>query len=549
VNPWERDWNVAPAADTEKPAPWARDWSKQPKSWSAADEKPYNPIDDMSGGERFFAGVGKGMTDLARGVGQRVGLVDEKEVAEARARDKPLMDTGAGSAGEIAGKFAAMAPAIFVPGANTVAGAAVIGGASGFAEPTVKGESALKNAATGAVVGAGAQYGLGKAAEAATRKLAALRQSFAEMAAKNTVRDTAIRDAVDMGYKTTPSLSGGSWLGKTVEGLTGKEKATQMAAVKNQPVTDSIIRKNFGLVDDAPLSRDTLRAVRAKAVQSGYDPVRALPAVPTDDAFRETIGKLTSRADNAAKDFGALVDSDVKPFADGLSKVEAFSGDTAVDAISIFREKASDLYAGGNKTLGAAYRKAADAIEDQVERALELQHRLQSVSRGGSMNGPVDDAAKVLKDYRAARMKIAQTFDVEKALREGQGAVDARVLGKLFAKNPDRMTGDLAKVGKAAVNMGEAMAVPKSGWANQVTALDSGIGTIGSIFAGNPLPLAYPAARVGGRMALMSGKGQRAMALPDYNPGPIDRNAPILLEALRRRAAGASVGIGVADSE
>jgi hypothetical protein len=241
-----------------------------------------------------------------------------------------------------------------------------------------------------------------------------------------------------------------------------------------------------------------------------------------DDAFRAEIGKLTSRADNAARDFGGLVQSDVKPLAEGLKQIKGFSGDSAVDAVATFREKASDLYLT-NPSLAKAYRKAAEAIEDRIDRALP-------------------DGSDVLKNYRAARTTMAQTFDVEKALREGQGVVDAKVIGKLFEKNPDRMSGDIAKIGRVASAMPDVMGVPKAGWANTFTALDSSVGTLGSIFAGNPAPLAIPGARAIGRKALMSDQGQKMFAMPKYGPTAIDGAPATLLKALEQRAAGATVG-------
>ena len=491
---------------------------------SAAPHKPVDPTDGMSTTEKVLAGVGKGMVDVGRGIGQRVGLVSEKDVAESRKRDEALMNTGAGAVGSGLGQFALAAPLLAVPGANTVAGAAVVGGLGGAAQPTVEGESALRNTATGAVIGAGSQWGLGKAAEHFGKRLTAIKEFAEAEMAKRAVKDTAVAEARAAGYKSIPSVSGGNLAGRVVEGLTGKEKAAQLASVKNQPVTDALVRKALTLPDDAPLTHETMRRVRAQAVQEGYDPVRALPVVETDQAFRAQIGKLTSRSDNAAKDFGALVESDVKPLVEGLRNVKAFSGDTAVDAVSIFREKSSDLYAAGNKTLGKAYREAAEAIEEQIERALPK------------------DAGDVIKNYRAARTKIAQSFDVEKALREGEGSIDARVIGKLYSKAPERMSGELATIGKSAAAMPDVMAVPKAGWANPVTALDSGIGTIGSILGGNPLPLAYPAARAAGRYGLMTDFGQRKMATPSYGPGAMRTNGQILLEALQRRGAGGALG-------
>ncbi len=257
-----------------------------------------------------------------------------------------------------------------------------------------------------------------------------------------------------------------------------------------------------------------MKAVREEAAQAGYEPVRKIPRMDVDNAFKADVQALTSRSNNAAKDFGDVVDSDVKPLVDSLLKVKSFTGDTAVDAVAVLREKASDLYAKGDKSLGGAYRKAAEAIEAQIERGL-------------AKNGK--NGSELIKDFRAARTKMAQTFDVEKALREGEGKVDARVLGKLFNKNPGKLSGELRDIGRTAASMPEAMSVPKSGWANPITALDSGFATFGGILAGNPAPLAYPALRALGRYGLLSGPGQ-SLTKPSYGPNPLLGTAAGLLD-------------------
>jgi hypothetical protein len=342
-----------------------------------------------------------------------------------------------------------------------------------------------------------------KGGEIASRTFSKSQTEATQQAAANAVRDGAVDTATMAGYKTVPSLSNGSLAGRIIEGATGKEKATQLAASENQPLTDYLVRKAFDLPDDAPLVHATMKAVREKASLDGYAPVRQVPRIPTDLQYLADVKALTSRADNAAKDFGALVQSDVKPLAKKLSSIKSFTGDSAVDAVAIFREKASDLYANGNATLGKAYRKAAEAVEAQIDRSV------------------AKTKPDLIPDYRAARTKMAQSFDVEKAIREGQGTVDAQVLGRLYGKAPGRMTGELALIGRTANAMPQVMAIPKAGWSSPITAMDSGIGTLGGILAGNPAPLLFPALRVAGRYGLMSGPGQRMLTKPKYKPNAL----------------------------
>lgn len=122
-----------------------------------ADRKLYDPTSGMSGGEKFLAGVGKAMTDVGRGVRQylpqAIGGMSGEEVAQARALDQPLMQTGAGMAGNVAGNVAMAVPAAFVPGANTALGGAAIGAAYGAMQPGIDVSERLKNTAIGGVAG------------------------------------------------------------------------------------------------------------------------------------------------------------------------------------------------------------------------------------------------------------------------------------------------------------------------------------------------------------------------------------------------------------
>lgn len=122
-----------------------------------AEPKP-DPTKGMNALQLFLAGSGKAVADLGRGAGQMVGLVDQKTIDEARALDAPLMNTTAGKIGNIVGNIGATLPTMAIPGANTLAGSAAIGGVLGAMQPTADGESRVGNALMG---GAGGLAGQG----------------------------------------------------------------------------------------------------------------------------------------------------------------------------------------------------------------------------------------------------------------------------------------------------------------------------------------------------------------------------------------------------
>lgn len=113
---------------------------------------------DMSGLEKFRSGVGKAFSDLGSGAAQLVGMGPSgQEVAEQKRRDAPLMSTGAGFAGNILGNVSAALPAMFVPGANSVAGATAINAILGGLQPTETTGGKLANMALGGALGGATQ--------------------------------------------------------------------------------------------------------------------------------------------------------------------------------------------------------------------------------------------------------------------------------------------------------------------------------------------------------------------------------------------------------
>lgn len=112
-----------------------------------------SPVSSMPSYQRFAAGYGAAGNNLVQGLGQDLGLVSRQDVANTRATNAPLMATSAGKAGDIAGSIVDTLPAAAIPGANTLAGAAGIGAAMGFAQPSTSTSDTLLNTGLGGLVG------------------------------------------------------------------------------------------------------------------------------------------------------------------------------------------------------------------------------------------------------------------------------------------------------------------------------------------------------------------------------------------------------------
>lgn len=131
------------------------------------DPTPVDPTSGMSGTDKFLAGAGKSVMDTVQGVGQLFGAVPQSAVDERRRLDAPLMATGAGMAGNVAGQAAQIA--VPVPAGIAAKGASMLGraapyvaaagraGAFSATQGVGTGESRAGNAAQGAAFGVAGQ--------------------------------------------------------------------------------------------------------------------------------------------------------------------------------------------------------------------------------------------------------------------------------------------------------------------------------------------------------------------------------------------------------
>jgi hypothetical protein len=494
---------------------------------------PVRATDSMSPMERRLAGAGQAVTDMYTGVKQRLGLASQAEVDEKRKLDADLLATDEGQQGRLGGQVLTAGATAFIPGANSIAGAALMGGAMGAAQPTAEDESALRNTLEGAALGGAGQYGIGKLAKFAGDRLTSATAQGVSQQAKNSVRDATLAASQDAGYVLPPSTAGGGVASRVLEGISGKFKTNQAAAIKNQTVTDRLARQALGLADDAPLTRDTLQTVRDAAFQRGYEPLANAGAVETDKIFQTTLNGIVKDYQGAARSFpGARVQGmhgpgkpEVMQMVDGL-RTGAFDVGDALAQTRILRDEANRAYASGDTALGKATKKAANAIEDQIERALQQAGK---------------DGQEMLKEFRAARQLIAKTYSVEKALVEGGGQVNAKVLGAALQRGKP-LSGELKTIGSFANNFKDVAGVPQSGRANPITALDAfGAAGMAGMGAG-PMSIALPAARIGARSLVLNPAFQKAAVRPSYGPGLLTKAGAPTLEELRRRGLGGLLG-------
>jgi hypothetical protein len=500
-----------------------------------ADQASYSPTAGMAGLEKFGAGMGKAFVDLARGAGQMVGKVSTQDVADSRRLDAPLMETGAGNIGNFAGNVAALAPAAFVPGVNTVAGAGAVGALSGLLQPAETTQEMLTNTALGGVLGgAGQKFGQWagpKIGQAMNKRATAA----AERKAENAVRDDALAEARKLGYKAPPAtVNQDSTVARAVESVAGKEAMKQTSAVGNQRVTNRLVREEFGLPKSAPLRTSTLKTIREKEGKV-YQAVKDTGEIATDDDYLTELADLTRSADELANDFPDLNfagSAEVQALQKGLTR-EKFSANGAMEAVKKLRNDASKNLAWNvedpsKKALGLAQREAAGIVEDQVIRHLKAIGKPELASQ-----------------FDKARQTIAKTYSVQAALNEGTGNVVASKLAAQLRKGRP-LSGNLEKIARFASSV-ESGVVKEPVGSPGVSALIASLSTAGGaggLAMGNPALAAaaagVPLTREAVRRMLLTKAGQ-SMAAPSYAP----RNALLgVMQDVAPLSAPVAIGFG-----
>lgn len=490
--------------------------------------------------ENLAAGAGKALTDLGRGAKQLLDIpaqalertfgevkfgglptakasaaATQAEIADSRKRDAPLMGTAGGLIGNVAGN---VATTLLVPGGSYPA-AVGSGAALGALQPTVEGESRVANTAIGAGAGAAGKFLGDKAASFLTNKLSAAEKAAESAALQNAPRDAALKAGREAGYVVPPTQANPSAVNRVLEGVSGKIQTGQVASQKNQKVTNELARKALGIEEDIPITKDVLNGIRKEAGQA-YEALRGAGTITADKQYFTDLNKIMAKFEGASKDFPELAQNEIGGIVNAVKK-EQFSADSAIDAISILRDKAAASAAKGDKSVASAFRSTAQAMEDAIERRL--------IESGDQ---------ELLKGFQAARKLIAKTYSVEGALNES-GNVNAQALAKQLSKGKP-LSDELRTAAEFAANFKKAAQnVDSMGSVPGVSPLDAAVGTL----AGGPAGAAWFLGRPAVRSAILSKPYQNALAEPSYKVSDLLRFSKAAAEPVGKALpGGAAIG-------
>jgi hypothetical protein len=462
---------------------------------------PFGRIDTgvglSPGTTNFLAGMGKGFTDVARGVGQMARVVSRDDIRRARELDEELMQTGAGQVGNIVGTAASLAPLAFVPGANTYAGAAAIGAGSGLAAPSASTSETIANTAIGSAAGTAAQLAgrLIGAGYQGVKSLAApftergqqqiaarTMQAFASDPAQASAALAAAQPSRIPGVQQTAAEiardPGLAQLQRTIANNPDAGRALAQRALQNRDARAAALESIAG----TPAQRQAAVASREQLAQQAYQAATQasytvddqLASLLSRPAVRQAMARAKTVAENEGRPFVFAVQP-AAPFAgvgggapqstrqitgQGLQDLKMAMDEMLSDPASGFTGKAGDAVRNLQKQLlswmeGAnpqfkvareGYRTASQPI-NQMDVGRALLEKLQPASgavgeRGESfaralMNA--DDLARSATGWRGARFEQIMSPDqmaTVNALRDQiAGVANAANLGRAVGSN------------------------------------------------------------------------------------------------------------------
>ena len=341
---------------------------------------------------------------------------------------------------------------------------------------------------------------------------------------QNAPQIEAAQIAVDRGFALNPSVSNPNAKTKFVSAVAGKEGDVKLAE-NNVEQAGKVVRDDLGLKPTAKLDLENIN--KALDEQSKpYDVVRDVYVnnIPTNAQVTLDNARVSVRPHNvkSAQEVNSLIDRTIEDLFSG-----EHSGNTIINDIRALRKDALDVYKAKDKGLAVpdpekiAVADAKMAIADAYEQVLE-----------SNVKNPNDVSA-----MRAARVRMAQTYDHLRALDFATGKIDPQAYAKMFNERQGKMTGVGADIGRVAANYPAVMSLTEPQSFSVPRIVRGGLGaTIGGALGSLGGPLGIPTgialgvgtgAVAGSRMAkrIATPAFQAKNAVPPDYRGPVS-NAP-----------------------
>lgn len=439
---------------------------------------------ESTASENLLSGIGGSLKGMYLGGKQMLGLADQAEVDDHKRAMSGLGTTTSGTVGQFIGAAAPVAATAFIPGVNTVAGGAALGGVTGALEPVGAGESRLKNVALGAGLG-GVGQGVANAIGRMNRPVqASLDPVAGDLAQKARKLGIELNAAQETGSKPL------RWIDSALDNLplTAEKQAAEKLK-QRESWQRAVLDKTGENANNA--TTDVMGRAKDRIGQSFQD-VSGRNTVTLDGIAQMELSKVKAQNAKAGPLSSGKV-NEVTQWLDDLTKPTAsqilgpngkplpvppqpLTGKQYQEVRSILTRKASDAFSSGDSQLGQSLKSIRNTLDDAAERSISP-----------------DDA----QAWKTARDQWKTLKAIEKATDPVNGTISPKkLINELTRKNPDGMIygkgdqsmGDLAKVGKQfiAENLPDSGTAQRSWYMNMLQNPTAGLGGLLGFAGGGP---------------------------------------------------------------
>lgn len=252
-----------------------------------------------------------------------------------------------------------------------------LGGAAGGAVTDITG-SPLAGAGVSTAI-QGAPIALGEIA-----RMRAMRPE--QLTPEQAATRANVAKATREGYVLTPSQADLGAVKKTLEGLTGSAKMEKLASLKNQPITNALIKEDLGIPEQVKPTSELLASMRRQE-GANYEAIRGAGRITADDEFTTQINNIEAPYKRIAQDFPKSKPPAILGELEAI-KEPSFSSSSAIDKIRELRDKADVAFRQGDKSLGKDLKDAANALENQIGRHLQKSANVSEKVAGTKVATP-----------------------------------------------------------------------------------------------------------------------------------------------------------------
>lgn len=302
----------------------------------------------------------------------------------------------------------------------------------------------------------------------------------------------SLKRAQDQGYVVPPSTTRPTLTNRILETIGGNEATRNEARVINQQA------RNAGAATDLKLKPEmmTPEAVGSLKQEAGkaFESARAIPSVPTDSQYVDDLVKVLKDTQGSNASFPGSANPDIEKLVDTYLQPQ-MTGDSAVSAVKMLRQKASDAFRNGSSDTAFAYKGIANAIDKQLERGAD--------ALGGSYKG-------LVQQLRDARTLYAKASTIEDAM-DPMGNVSGPALARAWNRG-EPLTGNIKIAAEHAANFPKANLPANSSNISHLNMYTAPLAAMEGYHLGGwkgaVAGAALPFARGAARSYLLSGMGQ-----------------------------------------